>query len=171
MYIYTYIYAISIIIYSFVSRDKPQRIRDASRRRRRPLVSRPRTRPIASSTRRDPEEMWRISWGYHGDIMGIIWGYHGDIMGMYHHVRFQSRWWDFVAGITGDNMIVWAMATVALLVISWAYHQNFDSLFWNVGITTQWLFWLGRWWFTGEFRGTPCSEIQMIYTVDAPYQC
>ena len=23
-----------------------------------------------------------ISWGYHGDIMGISWGYHGDIMGM-----------------------------------------------------------------------------------------
>ena len=21
----------------------------------------------------------RVSWGYHGDIVGISWGYHGDI--------------------------------------------------------------------------------------------
>jgi hypothetical protein len=57
----------------------------------------------------------RISWGYHGDIMGISWGYHGDIMGISwgYHGDIMGISWGYQEGIRGMS---WGYGLVALVV-------------------------------------------------------
>ena len=29
--------------------------------------------------------IWMVSWGFHGDFLGISWGFHGDFIGFNRH--------------------------------------------------------------------------------------